>query len=287
MSALSWRLLASLCTTALLLSGAPGHAAAFCRLTTVDPPQGQLCSEEGRALRWLRPDTTLSLLPRNNQEIPEEDIREIIQASFDTWSEVECNGRSVRIVADLRDEPATEEEPDHHEIGRNENAIMFVDSSSEWRDRNNEPSAIGLTSVFHNKRTGTIVGADMEINDWQFHFGVCRGECTPGITDLQNVFTHEAGHYYGLGHVADNEATMFAQASDGEIHKRDLAADDIEGICAIYPAAFAEDGCGCAVIGASTLHDSRWRWALPLALLLVLRIARRARRATEIVRAGV
>ena len=53
--------------------------------------------------------------------------------------------------------------------------------------------------------------------------------------DLENVFAHELGHYLGLAHSTEAEATMFASAVAGETLKRDLAADDVEGLCAAYP----------------------------------------------------
>lgn len=282
------RVAAALGGAALFVAfGVPAHASAYCRLTTIDPPLGQLCSTEGRPLKWTEPNTTIALLPRDRQDIPAETIELTIQHAFDTWSEVSCGGTSVRIVADLQSEPATETMPDHHDIGSNENVIMFVDSRVVWSDRMNVPNALGLTSVFHSKKTGRIVGADMEINDWRGTLGVCGSDCPLGVTDLENVLTHEAGHYYGLGHVNDAEATMFAQASEGETHKRDLAADDIAGICAIYPSAFEDDGCGCAVAGA---HDDDRRgvlWSVAFLLPLLLRLRSRARRATEIRRAHV
>ncbi len=62
--------------------------------------------------------------------------------------------------------------------------------------------------------------------------------------DLRNVITHEAGHFFGLGHTQnDTTATMFAVAPPGEIDKRTLSTDDIEGMCAIYPPTSAGGNC--------------------------------------------
>jgi len=56
------------------------------------------------------------------------------------------------------------------------------------------------------------------------------------MVDLENVMTHELGHYLGLAHSTVLDATMFASAEAGETIKRDLDPDDIEGLCTIYPA---------------------------------------------------
>jgi len=60
----------------------------------------------------------------------------------------------------------------------------------------------------------------------------------PGYFDVQNVATHELGHWldlldlYGSG---DTEATMYYQIEPGELKKRSLNSDDIAGIRSIYP----------------------------------------------------
>ncbi len=64
----------------------------------------------------------------------------------------------------------------------------------------------------------------------------------PGPTqyDVQNVTTHEAGHFLVLldlyGEEYDYAKTMYGYGSAGEISKRDLEPEDIAGINYIYPA---------------------------------------------------
>ena len=55
-----------------------------------------------------------------------------------------------------------------------------------------------------------------------------------GQIDALNTLTHEAGHFLGLDHSSDHEATMYAQAPPGEIKKRSLETDDKNGICFLY-----------------------------------------------------
>ena len=81
------------------------------------------------------------------------------------------------------------------------------------------------------------------------------GQDRCAFMDLQNTVTHEAGHFLGLAHPCEADpgtatangvpvcsghpemasVTMFPSASPGEISKRTLAPDDVEGVCAIYP----------------------------------------------------
>jgi MYXO-CTERM domain-containing protein len=53
--------------------------------------------------------------------------------------------------------------------------------------------------------------------------------------DLDSIVTHEAGHFLGLSHSCDNAATMYANYKLGEVGLRTLEADDVAGICTLFP----------------------------------------------------
>ena len=55
--------------------------------------------------------------------------------------------------------------------------------------------------------------------------------------DIQGVMAHEYGHALGLGHSADNSATMAPSGSPGQTGMRSINADDIAGIQCIYGVA--------------------------------------------------
>jgi uncharacterized protein (TIGR03382 family) len=96
--------------------------------------------------------------------------------------------------------------------------------------------------------------------------GTCSsyGEAGCEFIDLRNTVTHEVGHVVGLAHPCGSDGplcsaspppgevpflarTMSPTTVVGEVLKRDLSRDDVDGVCAIYPA---EDGCGCGSGGA-------------------------------------
>jgi hypothetical protein len=134
--------------------------------------------------------------------------------------------------------------------------------------------------------SGRLVDADIELNGVNFRF--TTGECA-GRMDLENTLTHEMGHVLGLDHTCDDGsrhptpvddhgdpipacdgplpesvrlATMYPFARACDTFMRTPEADDVRGVCAIYPLAedpgtcgppdpaeIGSDGCSCAVGG--------------------------------------
>jgi hypothetical protein len=57
--------------------------------------------------------------------------------------------------------------------------------------------------------------------------------------DLQNIETHEFGHWLVLNDLytrPSSQQTMYGYSDYGETIKRDLASGDIAGILKIYPS---------------------------------------------------
>ena len=206
---------------------------------------------------------------------------QVMQQSLDRWEsatdacsylELRAEGREdrevgldgVNIVLFREDEwcrPATEEEPEECY----------------------SPDAAGITTLFFiddesSDRNGAILDADVELN--AVHFSISAdGETTQSggcESDLANTFTHEIGHLMGLDHtcfsggerLADDqgrpqpncepvselpadiaEATMFNYQECGETKKATPEADDVEGVCSIYPAAQDPGECEAPSLG--------------------------------------
>lgn len=79
----------------------------------------------------------------------------------------------------------------------------------------------------------TIIEVDTKLNT--FYKWSLNGE--PGKMDLQNIMTHEFGHWCGLDDLyndGDYWLTMYGYANLGETYKRTLGLGDILGLKAIY-----------------------------------------------------
>jgi len=99
----------------------------------------------------------------------------------------------------------------------------------------NYPSTgvIAVTYIWYYRDTGEIAEVDT-LFDTDYPWSV-TGE--PGKMDLQNIATHELGHWLVLDDLYNRPArtqTMYGYSTYGEIIKRTLESGDIAGIQEIY-----------------------------------------------------
>jgi len=110
------------------------------------------------------------------------------------------------------------------------NEVGWISLSAEY------PNAIAVAAVWRNVVTLEIVEADMAMNSdmpWSQ-----TGD--PDSYDVQNIVTHEAGHWLMLEDMYNkptSEQTMYGRSTTGELKKRTLESGDEGGIRVIYPGA--------------------------------------------------
>ncbi len=115
------------------------------------------------------------------------------------------------------------------------NLCIWIES--DWNIYGFPSSAIAIASVLYNELNGEILEVDITFNGENFEWS-SSGES--GKMDVQNIATHEIGHFLGLADLydsADSEATMYGFGMEGETKKRTLSPDDIDGIRVLYPGA--------------------------------------------------
>ena len=209
-------------------------------------------ASSGDVIRWEESCFQYSIHQDGVSGIEDADLHDAIRASFDAWEDVDCS-----YFYFVETDDAACDDIGYVQDTGNINLLVFREES--WRtDADHDPNAIALATTSWDDLRGRLLDADIEFNAEYFTFGI---DGAASKADLQNTATHEIGHLIGLDHSSDTTATMYAVAALGDTNKRTLAADDEEGLCALYPLeddpdVCKEPHCGldltCAAGGCST-----------------------------------
>jgi hypothetical protein len=163
-----------------------------------------------------------------------DDVTNVIARSFNKWTGATCvEGQSgnSRASIDVRDlGPSNCGNVYHNSTVPNQNVVVFRDQVWPHNDKDN---TLALTTVSFVRETGELLGADVEVNTAEKRMSIAEN-LSAGAYDLESVMTHEMGHFLGMAHSDDIEATMFARYDSGSSVIRTLAPDDVAGICAAY-----------------------------------------------------
>jgi uncharacterized protein (TIGR03382 family) len=275
-------------------------------------------NETNLCLWWQSHGHAFQIDSQGTPDAPAADTFSAVRNSFQTWAAVTCSDLSfpeepLSMSAQNRLVGYFQGSPNHNLVLWRTRACRDVVPAGDpcltqggcsnawdcWDETLHGSAVIATTTTTANRLTGQILDTDIELNDApsisgsKLTFTTVDGlPCDPSNPaetgcvriDVQNTVTHEAGHSLGLDHSPDHpEATMYPNAPPGETSKRHLAADDIQGICTIYPRgapsltclAPQSSGCGCS-------HNQVGPGAALGALALLLQIRRRSRRSPQL-----
>jgi MYXO-CTERM domain-containing protein len=219
-------------------------AAAFCRTWSCDPTRETCPPDPENAkecpiggvpgvhhpLYWPVKCVGFSLQENASRQVPYPVFEKLAQQAFATWQNVKCEGGDFPSLfyADLGSVACGVHE--YNADQGNANILLFHDDFWPYQNVHN---TLALTTLTFNTETGEIYDADMEINGANTKLTTGNADVKD---DLLSILTHEAGHFIGLAHSPNQEATMFASYSPGTTSLRDLHPDDVNGVCAIYPS---------------------------------------------------
>lgn len=280
---------------AALLSALPATAEAFCRSTSCT---GECerdidgCKVEGAPLYWPSLCVGFALDSRASEHIPLETALELARRSVTTWSSLECP-QGEATLAFVETPPLDCHVAEFSTDGPNVNVILFQDTQWSYKSADN---TLAKTTVTYDKVSGEILDADIELNH-------AYNELTVGddavVYDLESILTHEFGHFLGLDHSIDFDATMNASYNPGSTDLRTIEQDDIAGVCTIYPPGRAatcnptprgglaescgpvDDG-GCSVVRPWTIeHDGEGALLAAVSVGAVTRWRLRRRRGSR------
>lgn len=246
------------------------------------------------ALYWSSACVGFSVQQDGGSGLQAETVDLIAELAFDQWRNVDCGGAGPGVV--IQNLGLVEcSSAEYNKAAGNANAILFNDS---WPDP--EDGRYAITTMTFDPDTGEIYSADIELNSLVHDFTVSDEAIE---ADLLSILTHETGHFLGIGHSEDAEATMYAFYTDGTTELRSLTADDVNAVCTIYPPNDAlDEGCNplprhgfssqcradqaegsCTISSVERSGTGRFPWAIALLATAALggrataRSARRSR----------
>jgi hypothetical protein len=267
------------------------NASAYCRTSVCDRSvAGELCTPSqtgdcGTPLFWKGGCFGFSVNEAGSRQVDVDTVEGLMRTAFDSWSNAACPGGTPSIEAVNLGRVACSAQEYNDKTG-NANIIVFRDNQWPYAGQGN---TLALTTVTYNLDTGEIFDVDLEVN------GTDELAITTADTgvqyDLLSILAHEAGHMLGLSHSDVPDATMKVEYIPGDISLRQLAQDDVDGICAAYPPGQSgtcdpeprrglqtecgntepDDGCSAATPGARQPTSAPAHWAYALALLLMVR----------------
>lgn len=147
-----------------------------------------------------------------------------IRLAFKHWQDVPSTG--ITFQEDQRPTSRARTDwtaPDVH--------LVWFDTSDASGMFSQNSGLVAVTPVSF-AADGSIIDADIIFNAKDHQFSTTG---TPGTFDVQNIGTHECGHFIGLDHSAILGATMNPYAIQQDTRLRTLEADDVAGASTIYP----------------------------------------------------
>ena len=193
---------------------------------------------EGTPLVWQRRSIAFRDEFTRIPDVAPGQARLALEASLTTWSQ--AGG-----CTDIQLLHAGQADSDRSNLsgGAPDMENRVIVRTTDWPARVGTQTLAVTTSVYR-RSTGEIVDADIDVNALNHPFSALA---TPmGTNDLENTLTHELGHVLGFAHSDASDATMFADAELGETLKRDLAPDDLDAVCTVYPLPPPQGHCSAS-----------------------------------------
>lgn len=155
-------------------------------------------------------------------------------------------------------------------------AVASIRWATDPDDPGVDPDVLAETHLAFDTDTGELLRAEIVVNGAGFRWAAGDGGCSDAF-DLESTLAHELGHALGLKHSAVADATMFTHPSPCARDRRDLAADDVAAIDALYTAPLTDPDADRPAIGGCSAASGRSSAAMLLLLLAAATLARSRR----------
>lgn len=235
-------------------------------------------TQSGNSLYWESGCVFVTVDSAGTKYVAGDQEFSVIDQAISTWNTASDSCSYIKILDEGR--KAVETGRDNVNIIKFRDVTWCRPASKDDPARCHPDSAAGITTATFvddtgSARDGAIVDADVELNGVGFAIAV-NGQTLSTescISELKNTLTHELGHLLGFEHTCraagdperiDDQgravpscstttdpaiigATMYNFQECGEAKKETLEADDIAGLCGVYPAA--KDPGTCEPVG--------------------------------------
>ncbi len=267
----AWRVSAVLEQVASVDPAAPAAAAAHAYVRTTTKDSEPECGGEEKPVFWPTATVHWVLDEACSSDTDIAACEAAVRASFQTWDDVGCSYLAFAYDGRMKDAPLG-----YDRNGSNLNVVKWVEAA--WPGG---PDAQAITLATIGCDSGKQLDADILINGTTSIFSASP-QPPVDLVDIQNTLTHEVGHVVGFAHSPDPGSTMYATGEREETVKRDLTADDIQGLCDVYPLGHEpgpepepSDGCDCAAAPRAAAAGWVGLW---VGFALAASAVRRARR---------
>jgi len=226
----------------LVAIGIGGSLALF---TTGQAFAFKVISFDGKFTRWNDPEIRYVVDEDGSDDFdggcdgqgPCVSLREAVRRSFQSWTDVQ--GVNLRF---------DEESP--RDVGipgyNHKNELVWVENGWQSLSFTPPPEALAVTISTYKTSNSEIVDSDIFFNGESFRWANIdtEEEKASNVIDVQNIATHEIGHFIGLDHSSENIfeantklylATMFFASGPGETFRRELKEDDDQASLQLYP----------------------------------------------------
>ena len=224
-----------------------------------------LHTQGGATLHWSPSEAPYSINASGSADVGDGSDIAAVKASFDAWNAAANFHYHTDCLTGLN---ASSIKPGN-EVNDGNSIVTWVESNWVYGS-----GTIAITFNWFDPNTGVIGESDLMANGQDYTWTTTD---TGVQTDIADFITHEAGHYLGMDHSTDTEATMYATGNLGETKKRTLNPDDIAGVQSNYGAGSTADSgtpmqcatkakqsCGCDLSQSAT--PSRGAAGLALSL---------------------
>ena len=219
-------------------------------------------TDHGLDERWGAGTVSVTLDGSLDDMDPE--AKDAVTAAFGTWMSSSAKVNAV-VVNRSGDRVGAAQD------GVNRISFGKIEISGHEKD-------VAATISYADDATGEIIEADTIFNS-NYPFAVMPEtehddrKCAGQTYDVQNVATHEFGHFYGLGEdMSDTTTTMFITSAPCQTHKRALAESDVASMSGLYavappPELSSNSGAASCAISRASMPDFSGLFFLALAFL--------------------